>query len=119
MSSENVFHLGICKDDIHAANIVLMPGDPDRVDAIASHLENPVLLASQREYRTILAEKFGKSGKPYPAVIIISGIVAVFPCSKPDFSGTIPAQFSYCGHIRICRRHLQRSCAVYAAGAPR
>ena len=49
MSSKNVFHLGICKDDISDANIVLMPGDPDRVDTIAAHLENPVLLASKRE----------------------------------------------------------------------
>ena len=60
MSSTDVFHLGISKSDIKDANIVLMPGDPDRVDTIAQHLENPVLLASKREYRTILAEKYGK-----------------------------------------------------------
>ena len=60
MASDNVFHLGINKNDIQGADLVLMPGDPDRVDKIATKLENPVLLASKREYRTILAEKFGK-----------------------------------------------------------
>ena len=60
MSPNKVFHLGICKKDIETADIVLMPGDPERVDQIALQLENPVLLSSKREYRTILAEKFGK-----------------------------------------------------------
>jgi uridine phosphorylase len=45
------YHVGVGAGDI--SDIVLMPGDPFRVQLIADQLENPVEVAHRREYRTI------------------------------------------------------------------
>jgi uridine phosphorylase len=45
------YHVGVSRGQIH--EIVLMPGDPFRVQLIAAHLENVVEIAHKREYRTV------------------------------------------------------------------
>jgi len=55
-----MFHLGINKDALENATIAILPGDPDRVEKIASHMESPKQLARHREYNVYLA-KIGRS----------------------------------------------------------
>lgn len=45
------YHVGVQAGDI--SDIVLMPGDPFRVQLIADQLDGPVEVAHRREYRTI------------------------------------------------------------------
>ncbi|CAB4765248.1 MAG: nucleoside phosphorylase [Actinobacteria bacterium] len=45
------YHVGVKEGDI--SDIVLMPGDPFRVQLIADRLENAVEVAHKREYRTV------------------------------------------------------------------
>lgn len=45
------YHVGVERGEI--SEIVLMPGDPFRVELIAEQLENPVEIAHRREYRTV------------------------------------------------------------------
>jgi uridine phosphorylase len=45
------YHVGVEKGEI--SEIVLMPGDPFRVQLIAEQLEDPVEVAHRREYRTM------------------------------------------------------------------
>ena len=45
------YHVGVETGDI--SDIVLMPGDPFRVQLIADQLENAVEIAHRREYRTV------------------------------------------------------------------
>ena len=52
----SVFHLGIDQAALQGANIAIMPGDPARVQKIAEQMDNPVFLASHREYTLYLAE---------------------------------------------------------------
>jgi uridine phosphorylase len=59
--SQPVFHLGITAADLKGATVAIIPGDPDRVPKIAAEMENPVQLASHREYNVYLAELDGKS----------------------------------------------------------
>lgn len=44
------YHLQICKGDV--GRYVILPGDPKRCEKIAAYLENPVLVADSREYKT-------------------------------------------------------------------
>ena len=44
------YHTGIGPEDI--GGFVIMPGDPKRCKKIAEHIENPVLVADNREYTT-------------------------------------------------------------------
>ncbi len=60
MSDSNVFHLGVSKADLQGAELAIIPGDPARVEKIASQMENPQFLASHREYTVYLAELEGK-----------------------------------------------------------
>ena len=56
----DVFHLGLTRDDLAGATLAIVPGDPGRVQRIAELGEEPVALASVREYtswRTTLAGK--------------------------------------------------------------
>ncbi|MCC8379226.1 MULTISPECIES: uridine phosphorylase [Xenorhabdus] len=57
----DVFHLGITKNDLQGATLAIVPGDPDRVEKIARLMDNPVHLASHREFTTWRAEIDGKS----------------------------------------------------------
>jgi uridine phosphorylase len=62
----DVFHLGLKKADLQGATLAIVPGDPERVKRIAELLDNPVFLASHREFTTWRGEMDGK------AVIICS-----------------------------------------------
>ncbi|BET98059.1 uridine phosphorylase [Xenorhabdus taiwanensis] len=57
----DVFHLGITKSDLQGAILAIVPGDPNRVEKIARLMDNPVHLASHREFTTWRAEIDGKS----------------------------------------------------------
>ena len=46
----DVFHLGLTKNDLQGATLAIVPGDPKRVEKIAKLMDNPVHLASLREY---------------------------------------------------------------------
>ena len=51
----DVFHLGLTRDQLQGATVAILPGDPGRVPKIASLLDNPVPMASNREYHSYLA----------------------------------------------------------------
>ncbi|MFQ6372458.1 uridine phosphorylase [Shewanella sp. YIC-542] len=65
----DVFHLGLTKAMLRGATLAIVPGDPQRVERIASLLENAQHLASHREFTSFLAELDGK-----PVVICSTGI---------------------------------------------
>ncbi|MBD2821033.1 uridine phosphorylase [Xenorhabdus sp. 42] len=65
----DVFHLGITKSDLQGATLAIVPGDPNRVAKIARLMDNPVHLASYREFTTWRAEIDGK-----PVVVCSTGI---------------------------------------------
>jgi uridine phosphorylase len=46
----DVFHLGLTHGLVDGARVALLPGDPGRVEHIASHFDEPVFLASNREF---------------------------------------------------------------------
>ena len=54
-----MYHIGF--DDTHGAKYVLLPGDPGRVEKIASYLENPRFYCQKREYTTWLGELAGET----------------------------------------------------------
>ncbi len=59
--SQAVFHLGVTEADLNGATLAIIPGDPARVQKIAEEMENPVFLASHREYTLYRAELDGKA----------------------------------------------------------
>ena len=61
---EKQYHIGF--DNLHGAEYAILPGDPGRVEKIASFLENPRFYCQNREYTTWLG---GLAGK---AVMVIS-----------------------------------------------
>ena len=67
--SQAVFHLGVTEADLAGATLAIIPGDPARVQKIAEEMENPVFLASHREYTLYRAELDGK-----PVVVCSTGI---------------------------------------------
>lgn len=69
MSGSEVFHLGLTKQDLLGATLAIVPGDPARVEKIAREMENPVYLASHREFTTWRAELAGK-----PVIVCSTGI---------------------------------------------
>ena len=69
MPANNVFHLGITRDQLQGAELAIVPGDPARVERIASQMDNPKFLHSVREYTSWLAELNGK-----PVVVCSTGI---------------------------------------------
>ena len=56
-----VFHLGLTKNDLQGATLAIVPGDPKRVEKIAKLMDNPVHLASLREYTSWRGEIDGKA----------------------------------------------------------
>jgi uridine phosphorylase len=56
---EKQYHVGF--DDSHGALYAIMPGDPGRVEKIASFLDNPRFFCQNREYTTWLGELKGKT----------------------------------------------------------
>lgn len=70
-NNETMYHIGLKKEDIKGAKYAILPGDPDRVDVIASHLEEPTFLNSSREFRSFL----GRIHNEY-VLVISTGIGA-------------------------------------------
>jgi len=56
---EKQYHVGF--DDTHGAQYAILPGDPGRVEKIASFLDNPRFHCQNREYTTWLGEISGKT----------------------------------------------------------
>ena len=56
---EKLYHVDF--DDSHGASYAILPGDPGRVEKIASFLENPRFYHQNREYTTWLGEIAGKT----------------------------------------------------------
>ncbi|HBV38533.1 MAG TPA: uridine phosphorylase [Erwinia sp.] len=61
MAQSDVFHLGLTKSDLQGATLAIVPGDPERVKKIAALMDNPVQLASHREFTTWRADIDGKA----------------------------------------------------------
>ncbi|MCI8550217.1 MAG: uridine phosphorylase [Lachnospiraceae bacterium] len=55
---EKMYHIGL--DDSHKARYAILPGDPGRVEKIASYLENAHFLGQNREYTTWIGEILGE-----------------------------------------------------------
>lgn len=55
MTEQKMFHLGIDRSMINGATIAVMPGDPARVEKIASKMDDAVFLHSHREFNIYLA----------------------------------------------------------------
>ncbi|MCL2722252.1 MAG: uridine phosphorylase [Treponema sp.] len=64
---EKQYHIGF--DGSHKAQFAILPGDPGRVEKIASYLDNPRFFCQNREYTTWLGELAGKT-----VMIISSGM---------------------------------------------
>ena len=56
---EKLYHIGF--DDTHGAKYAILPGDPGRVEKIASYLENPRFYHQNREYTTWLGDLAGQT----------------------------------------------------------
>jgi len=56
---EKQYHIDF--DDTHGASYAILPGDPGRVEKIASYLENPRFYHQNREYTAWLGEITGKT----------------------------------------------------------
>ena len=56
---EKQYHVGF--DDSHNALYAILPGDPGRVEKIASHLDNPRFFCQNREYTTWLGGLSGRN----------------------------------------------------------
>jgi uridine phosphorylase len=56
---ERIYHLGI--DESCAAKYAILPGDPGRVEKIASYLDNPRKVAQNREFTTFAGELCGQN----------------------------------------------------------
>ena len=65
----DVFHLGLSRPQLMGATVAILPGDPGRVERIASMMERPRALASQREFVSWLGELDGR-----PVVVCSTGI---------------------------------------------
>ena len=64
---EKQYHIGF--DDSHGALYAILPGDPGRVEKIASYLEKPRFHCQNREYTTWLGELSGK-----PVIVMSTGM---------------------------------------------
>ena len=55
---EKMYHIGI--DDSHGAKYVILPGDPGRVEKIASYLDDARFLGQNREYTSYIGTLAGE-----------------------------------------------------------
>lgn len=58
--SEQTFHLGLSADMVRDVDLVLLPGDPQRVTKIARYLEQAETLAHFREYHSVIGLHKGR-----------------------------------------------------------
>ena len=65
----DVFHLGVTRGDLRDATLAIIPGDPERVARIAELLDDPVPLASTREFTSVRGSLDGS-----PLVVCSTGI---------------------------------------------
>ncbi|MEO6570071.1 MAG: uridine phosphorylase [Ilumatobacteraceae bacterium] len=65
----DVFHLDLTRDRLRGATTAILPGDPGRVPKIAALLDDPVALASTREFTSHLGHVHGE-----PLVVCSTGI---------------------------------------------
>jgi uridine phosphorylase len=102
-----VYHLRLRKGDI--SKYVLLPGDPGRVDRIASFWEQPEQVADYREYRTMrgiykgvqIAATSTGIGCPGAEIAIHElNEVGVDTCIRVGTTGSITAEFD-CGDLII------------------
>lgn len=49
----DVFHLGLTREQLQGATLAIVPGDPARVESIASLFDEPTELASTREFTSM------------------------------------------------------------------
>lgn len=64
---KKLYHIGFGSD--HGARYAILPGDPDRVEKIAAHLDNPRFYARSREYTTWVGELEGE-----PVLVMSTGM---------------------------------------------
>ena len=70
---EKQYHIGF--DDSHKAEYAILPGDPGRVEKIASYLDNPRFFCQNREYTTWLGElASSKKGDSKTVMVISTGM---------------------------------------------
>ena len=55
-----MYHLNLRKEDLKGAKYAILPGDPGRVPRIASYLNNPIHIKTNREYTSYLGELDGE-----------------------------------------------------------
>jgi len=67
---EKQYHIGF--DDSHGAQYAILPGDPGRVEKIASYLDNPRFFCQNREYTTWLGEISSSKEDAAKTVMVIS-----------------------------------------------
>jgi uridine phosphorylase len=67
---EKQYHIGF--DDSHGAQYAILPGDPGRVEKIASYLDNPRFFCQNREYTTWLGEISSSKENTAKTVMVIS-----------------------------------------------
>lgn len=58
MNEKRMYHLGVKRGEV--GRYCILPGDPGRVPKIAAYLENPVLIAQNREYVTYSGTLLGE-----------------------------------------------------------
>lgn len=66
---EKMYHIGLSVNDIENAKYAILPGDPGRVYKIATYLENPKYLSSNREYTSYLGYLEGE-----PVLVMSTGM---------------------------------------------
>jgi uridine phosphorylase len=64
-----VFHLGLTREMLAGAELAILPGDPARVQRIASTMADPAPLAAHREFTSWLGHLDGR-----PVVVCSTGI---------------------------------------------
>jgi len=69
----DVFHLGLTHEMVNGATLAILPGDPGRVERIASLLDEPKFLASNREYTSWTA-KTGSNPEAGRIIVCSTGI---------------------------------------------
>ena len=67
--SEKMYHLNLCKEDLCGTRYAILPGDPGRVEKIASHLDAPRRLGQNREYTQYLGWLEGQ-----PVLVMSTGM---------------------------------------------
>lgn len=58
---DDVFHLGLRREQLGDATLAILPGDPDRVSKIAEQMDAPSPLAQRREFCSWRAEIAGRT----------------------------------------------------------